>query len=129
MTDLANLVVKLSAETSQYTQSLNQATQTVQKFATDVGNIAGDIAKKLAGAFAVEQFAEYTKNVIEQEAQLGKLAQVVGTTTEALSQLQRGARLVGVEDFTTPIERFSKALGQVSEGGAAEFGASLKAIG
>lgn len=129
MTDLATLVVKLEAETSQYRRELQNATGQIQKFSTDVGGFAGDIAKKLAGAFAFEQLAEFTKGIIEQEAALGKLAQVVGTSVESLSQLQGAAKISGIDDITISIERFSKSLGQSSIGAVPAFTQALKDVG
>lgn len=117
---LGQLVVSLSAETAQFTSAMDKAAfqsekrmAAIRDAASKAGAIIGTALVAGAAGFAVAM-----KSVIDNADEVGKAAQKLGMTTEALSSLQYAADLSGVsaESLSTGVLRLSKA---ASEGNKA----------
>lgn len=116
MTDLASLVVKLEAETSQYTAAVQQASAQMSSFADDVGSSIADIAKNLLALDALKKVFDFTDSIVKSMANFEELSHAVGVTTESLSQLSFAAKLEGVDDISMSLERLSRSAGSVETG-------------
>lgn len=127
MTDLAKLVVKLEAQTAEFSKQLEKAQGQLKKFNKESSVSAANIAKGLAtaAAAAAASLAYAAKQVINTQDHLSKLSQSLGISTEALSQLGYAADLSG-----TNAEEFEKALGKLSKNAfaAARDGGTLTKV-
>lgn len=116
MPDLAALVVKLSAETSQYSAAITKATEQMGGFADKVGDSVRDVAKDLLGLEALKKVFDFTENIVKTLASFDQLAHAVGATTEALSQLSFAGKLSGIDDIAVPLEKLAHSVGEVATG-------------
>lgn len=131
MATLGELVVSLSANTAQFTSAMDKAAylsqkrmDSIVKAASAAGQMMGTAMVAGAGAFAVA-----ITRAINAADELGKSAQKLGMTTEALSGLQYAAELSGLsnEDLSTSINKLNKS---IAEGNPAfeAMGISLKDV-
>lgn len=120
MTDLAKLVVRLEAQTAQYQANLEKAQRQLDKFRRTSEVSLGSIGKGLAGALAAAAGTMATLGVASIKAQddLGDLAERIGVSTEALSELQFAAQLSGsdAETLNATITKFSRTIGEAAAG-------------
>lgn len=116
MADLADLVVRLSAETSQYTAAIQKATEQIGSFADKVGDSIRDVAKDLLGLEALKEAFDFTESIVKSIASFDQLSHSVGVTTETLSQLSFAGKLSGVDDITASLEHLARSAGQALEG-------------
>ena len=127
MTDLAKLVVKLEAQTAEFSKQLEKAQGQLKKFNKESSVSAASIAKGLAtaAAAAAAALAYVGKQVINTQDHLSKMSQSLGMSTESLSQLSYAADLSG-----TSAEEFEKALGKLSKNAfaAARDGGTLTKV-
>jgi len=114
--DLAELVVTLKTEFSEYTAGLRQATQQIQSFSSDVGSAISDIAKNLAGLYALKEAFTFGEQIVSAAAQFDVLSRSVGISADALSQFAYAAKLQGVDDIAVPLENLARSAGSVAEG-------------
>lgn len=127
-TDLATLVVKLEAETAKYQKQLDDAIGQLKKFNKDTNDTVNEIAKTLAELFALKEIGEFVANLAEADDQLGKFAQSIGVSTEALSELTYAAKASGVQDFDKDLEHLARTASEAAVGNNAAS-ASFKSIG
>ncbi|MBA3562899.1 MAG: hypothetical protein H0W33_02605 [Gammaproteobacteria bacterium] len=111
MTDLAKLVVRLEAETAQYSQELDRAKRRLAVFDKQSSEMARRIGRGIgiALAGAVAGFAAMSIKAIRSADDLSKLGRSLGISTESLSQLQFAAGLSGTE-----IEGLSKGIARLA---------------
>ncbi len=118
MTDLAELVVKLRAEISDFTSNITKATNDIKGFATNVGDSIAFIAKSFAALYAIKEVFSFGEKLIESAASFNELSHAVGLSTEALSAFSYAAKLQGIDDITGSLEKLAKSAGNVAEGNA-----------
>jgi hypothetical protein len=113
MSQLGKLVVNLTAETVQFNSAMDKAASIAQKRMETMSRhakIAGAAigAALVAGATA---FALKMNQIVEEADKMGKVAQSLGVTTEALSKLKYAADLSGVsfEELQSSINRLNRA--------------------
>jgi hypothetical protein len=131
LTDLATLVVRLEAETSQYQAHLASATKQLQGFQTSVAEFAEDIAKKFAAAFTVDKVAEFIENAIESAAALERLSQESGVVVEELSALaavfaQSG---VGPDEMASSLKKLNQAISDAAGSATSKAAFAFQALG
>lgn len=118
MAGLGDLVVRLSAETAQFTQALDKATyQTQRNFQTMQSS-----AKTLAGALGLylsaDLFVGFVKGQIDVQDALFKTSQKIGISVEDLSKLSYAAKLADVDakQLQTGLVKLSKGMVEASNG-------------
>lgn len=131
MTDLATLVVKLEAETSQYQAQLSSATKQLQGFQTSVAEFAEDLVKKFAAAFTVDAVAEFIANAIESAAALERLSKESGVAVEELSALaavfaQSG---VGQDEMASSLKKLNQAISDAAGNASSKAAFAFQALG
>jgi len=142
---LGSMVLELGADYARFEQGLNRAAYVAQQSAermqktmqsaidgisTSLGNIAGS----LVAAFSVDHLVEFGKRAIDAADEVGKMAQKVGVSVEALSALQLQAKLSNVanEELQTGLSKLAKTAADAAGGGKqqaavfAAMGVSLK---
>ena len=116
MADLAALTVKLTAEISEYSASVQKATDQIVHFSETVGDSIRDVAKDLLGLEALKQVFDFTDNIIKSMASFDELSHSVGATTETLSQLSFAGKLTGVDDIGAALEKMARSVGAAETG-------------
>jgi hypothetical protein len=114
--DLASLIVRLEAETSQYSAAIQKATDQISGFADTVGSSVADVAKNLLGLEALKQVFDFSDNIVKTMASFDLLSHAVGATTETLSQLSFAGKLTGVDDIGAALEKMARSVGQAEIG-------------
>lgn len=130
--DLAKLVVKLEAQTSQYQAELEKAKRQLGKFDSDVSKIAGKIGKSIGVAIAgaATGIAFAVKQSLDAADELGNLSEKVGVSVEALSKLQYAAKLsdVSAEQLQVGLLKLSKSAVEAANG-TGDASAAFSALG
>lgn len=130
--DLAKLVVKLEAQTSQYQAELEKAKRQLGKFDSDVSKIAGKIGKRIGVAIAgaATGIAFAVKQSLDAADELGNLSEKVGVSVEALSKLQYAAKLsdVSAEQLQVGLLKLSKSAVEAANG-TGDASAAFSALG
>lgn len=120
MTDLAKLVVKLEAQTAQYSDALDRATKRLNKFDNEAKISAKSIAKGVGAAVvgAALGFAAMTREAINTADKMGEMAEASGVAVESLSQLQHAAKLGGTsfDQLYVGLTKLSKAAVESARG-------------
>lgn len=125
MADLAKLVVKLEAQSSQLTKELQSATRKIDTFEKGVKSAVGRVksafggfAEGFAGAFSIGAITSFAKATIDMADEVNRASQVVGLSTEAFSGLQYAAKQAGVESatFQTSLTKLSKTAVDAADG-------------
>lgn len=91
MTDLAKLVVRLEAQTAQFSAQLDAANRKLNGFEGNVRGLLG----KVAGAFAGFQLLSFGKQVIDAGDRLNDMSKIMGESVENLSRLEYAANQSG----------------------------------
>ena len=89
---LANLVVRMSADTADITTKISRAEHQFSRFKTNVTRILGTIGVGIGAAV----FTRMIKGALDAQDQLSKLSQKVGVSVESLVGLKHAADLSGV---------------------------------
>lgn len=131
MTDLATLVVRLEAETSQYQTQLAAATKQLQAFQSDVSAFANDVVGKFAAAFTVDKIAEFIEGSIESAAALEKLSQESGIAVEQLSALQAvfAQSGVGQDEMASSLKKLNQAVSDAAGNSSSKAAFAFQALG
>lgn len=131
MTDLARLVVKLEAETSQYQQQLAAATKQLEGFQNSVTDFAEDLVKKFAAAFTVDKIVEFVAGAIESAAALEKLSQESGVAVEELSALQAvfAQSGVGQDEMASSLKKLNQAISEAAGNPTSKAAFAFQALG
>lgn len=127
MADLGSLVVKLSAETSEFRADLGRTARLLDRHANDMKTSLQQVATVAKTAFAVAIGAasvgalrDFIDRTIEATAALQQLSEQTGASTTALSGLAPVATISGtaMETIGTNLSKLSKALAGVDDEGA-----------
>lgn len=114
MAQVSGIEVKFTGDTSGLEKSVKRAEGVVSSFAK--GTLAG-----LAGALSVGMFVQAGRAALNFADDIGKMAQKVGMSTEALSKLTYAAKLsdVSMQELQVGVQMLSKNMEAGSEGLAA----------
>jgi lambda family phage tail tape measure protein len=93
---LGSLVVSLTAETAQFTASLDRASYNAQKNFKSITSFAKTAAGALAALYGASSLTNFIKTQIDLADATGKMAQKVGISVEELSKLEYAAKLADV---------------------------------
>jgi len=120
MAALGKLVVRLSAEVTEFTSAMNKAAYVAQSRMDAIARVTKVAAAAMATAMvvAVGAITIQLRKMIDQADEIGKTAQKVGVTTTALQELQYAAELSGVssEELTASLAKLAR---QAAEGNKA----------
>jgi hypothetical protein len=99
-------------------QHANAIKRSIQSAADGVSDGLKDIAGKVVAALAVERLIEFGAKSIEMADQVGKAAQKVGVSVEAMSALQVQARLsnVATDQLTGSMEKLARNSAEAAAG-------------
>lgn len=130
MATIGRLVAKISADTSDLKQGLNEATNATSRAASDIT----DQVKNIAGAFgaylSADLFLGFVKGSIDAAAQIGKLSQQTGIAVESLSALNYAASLNGasIQDLDGALKGLANKMMEATTG-SGEAADVFKALG
>lgn len=143
--DIEKLVLSIEANTRQLERSMKKVEKSVgdsmqksstytKKFNTSLAASQRHMAtflKTMAGAVAVGSFAQLpgvVADLVSQTADIGKVADKVGLTTQSLQELRFAAELTGLSagQLDTGMQRFARRLAEAANG-SGELLAILKA--
>jgi hypothetical protein len=127
LSSVAKVILTAEDRTSPAFQSVENAVDGLHSKVT--GFISGGLAA-LGAALSIDSFGQMLHGVIETQAHLQDLADKVGTTVSALSQLAPAAKLSGtaMDDVAAFSAKFSKTLASIVEGNE-KATAAFKAFG
>ena len=116
MAQVSGIEVKFSADTAQFERGVALAETRLTKFSSLAKT--GMVALGAAGASAATGIALATKAAINHADEIGKMAQKVGMTTEALSRLEYAARLsdVSLSELQIGLGQLAKNMEAGSDG-------------
>jgi HAMP domain-containing protein len=109
----STVTVDFNANLTRFSSSIDKATNDLNKFQANTARIAGNIKSAFAilgTGFAVAGLTNAIRDVAEFADEMGKAAQKVGTTTEALSGLKYAGDLADVafEQLQTGLAKLAK---------------------
>ena len=115
---LGSLVVSLTAETAQFTASLDRASYTAQKNFQNISSFAKTAAGSIAALYGASSLVGFIKDQIDAADAAGKMAQKVGISVEELSKLQYAAKLADVDtqQLQTGLVKLSKGMVEAANG-------------
>jgi hypothetical protein len=125
---LSELLVKLTAETSQYNASIQHASKQIKTFADDTSSALDTVKgafEALGVGLSVAAIEEFTKALVNSNAEFINLSASTGIAIEALSQLQKAAQVEGVDNLAGGLARLEKAMGAAQQGSAVAQAAFL----
>lgn len=94
-TDLAKLVVRLEAQSSQLLTELEKANNRIDRFASKTGKTLQKWSNGLIAAFSARAIFQFSNDVLKAQAGLADMAQKTGVTVEELSALGYAAQQSG----------------------------------
>lgn len=130
------LNIILSARDKEFTKAMERNQRRVERFANQSNkslsktsknfSALGAAAKKFLPALGAAVVIDQVRRITTEMDEIGKKADQIGLTTDALQELRFVAEGAGVsqEKFTSSMERFSKRLGEAEMG----TGAAKKAL-
>lgn len=118
MAGLGDLVVRLSAETAQFTQALDKATYQTQRNFQTMQTSAKTLAGALGLYLSADLFVGFVKSQIDVQDALFKTSQKIGISVEDLSKLSYAAKLADVDSkqLQTGLVKLSKGMVEASNG-------------
>lgn len=130
MAALSNLIVSLTAETAQFTASMNRAASQSQRNFDQIKGAAKVATGALAGFFAIQNIQGFIKGQLDAADAIAKVADKTGLTVEAFSKLQNAADLAGVSssDLENGLVKLTQAIGKNDEDGK-KFNETLARLG
>lgn len=133
MASAGSLIFELAADVAHLRQDMAKANDTIVSSLKGIQSAVTGIAAMQGAQYAMQfakAFADGIKSAIDQADALGKLAQRIGTTTEALSALTYAGEFAGVstDDLTAAFKGLNKALLEARDP-ASDSAAAFKALG
>ena len=130
MAGLGDLVVRLSAETAQFTQALDKATYQTQKNFQTMQNSAKGLAGALGAYLSADAFAGFIKAQIDAMDAFNDMAERTGVAVEELSKLSYAAKLsdVTIEQLQMGLTKLNKGISETANG-TGEVSKSFSAMG
>jgi hypothetical protein len=135
-TDFQKLNIILAARDREFTRAMERNTRRVERFANKSNRhlsrvsskfaLLGSAAKRLLPALAAGAVVAQVKRIVGSLDDIGKTADKIGLTTDALQELRAAAESAGVAQgsLDSSLERFSKRIGEAVLG----TGAAKKAL-
>jgi hypothetical protein len=123
-TDLAKLVVRLEAQSSQLLSELEKSNRQIQRFASDTQKTLRKWSGDLVGFFSARAIAQFSSDVLKAQGDLVGMAERAGDSVEAISRLGYAA-----DQSESNLDTLAKGLGALSDRAAeaAEKGGSSAA--
>jgi hypothetical protein len=133
MASAGSLIFELAADVSRLRTDMGKAQGEIMEALKSIRESSAAEALMTGAEYAKEfarGFAEKIQQAIEQGDALGKLAQRIGTSTEALSALTYAGKFAGVstDDLTTAFKGLNKALLEARDP-ASNSASALQALG
>ena len=130
MAGLGDLVVRLSAETAQFTQALDKASYNAQKNFKSMQNSAKGLAGALATYLSADAFAGFIKSQINAMDAFNDMSERTGVAVEELSKLSYAAKLsdVTIEQLQMGLTKLNKGIAETANG-TGEVSKSFSAMG
>jgi hypothetical protein len=118
MAGLGDLVVRLSAETAQFTQALDKATYQTQKNFQTMQSSAKTLAGALGVYLSADAFAGFIKGQINAMDALNDMSERTGVAVEELSKLSYAAKLsdVTIEQLQGGLTKLNKGIAETANG-------------
>jgi len=126
------LRVNLSADSAQFTSGLKDAEGGLAKFGAVIGKAIGTVAAFGAAAVAAgAAIAVGIKRSIDSADKFDEVAEKIGISVSALSELQYAARITGVsfEGLQTGVVRLTRAMSDIAKGAESDAAKAFKALG
>lgn len=116
--DLAKLVVRLEAQSSQFLTELEKANRKLDRFESNTAKTLRRWTAGLVAAFSVKAAAGFTSEIIKAEASLGDMAQRAGASVETISRLGYAAEQSSssVEGLAAGFKGLSKSASAAADG-------------
>lgn len=119
-TTIGKLSVQLTANTAGFQRAMGRAGKTMAAIGKQAARVGAAVAAVGAAGLAAAAggLAALTRKGLESGDALGKNADRLGITTEALAGLQHGAELAGVsqDQLTKSLQRYNRSVGEALEG-------------
>lgn len=133
MASAGSLIFELAADVAHLRQDMAKANDTITSSLKSIQNSVVGIAAIQGAQFAMSfarAFADQMRAAIDEADALGKLAQRIGTTTEAISALAYAGDFAGVslDDLTTAFKALNKSLLDARDP-LSDSAAAFKALG
>jgi hypothetical protein len=133
MASAGSLIFELAADVAHLRTDMKQANDIMTSSLRGIQNVTNALGIKMGADMAINLGRAFAANIqaaIDKGDQLGKLADRIGTTTEALSGLQYAAQFAGVstDDLTTGFKGLNKALLD-ARNPASDSAAAIRALG
>lgn len=118
MAGLGDLVVRLSAETAQFTQALDKATYQTQKNFQTMQTSAKNLAGALGLYLSADAFSGFIKSQINAMDALNDMSERTGVAVEELSKLSYAAKLsdVTIEQLQGGLTKLNKGIAETANG-------------
>jgi hypothetical protein len=127
-TTLSELLVKLTAETSQYNASITAASKQIKTFADDTSSALDTVKgafEALGVGLSVAAIEDFTQALVKSNAEFVNLSASTGIAVDSLSQLQKAAEVQGIDNLSQGMARLEKAIGAAQQGSSAAQAAFL----
>jgi hypothetical protein len=130
MAGLGDLVVRLSAETAQFTQALDKATYQTQRNFQTMQNSAKGLAGALGAYLSADAFAGFIKAQVDAMDAFNDMAERTGVAVEELSKLSYAAKLsdVTIQQLQMGLTKLNKGISETANG-TGEVSKSFSAMG
>jgi lambda family phage tail tape measure protein len=117
MAGLGDLVVRLSAETAQFTEALNKASYTTQKNMGMISNSVKTAGLAIGSYLSADALVAFVRSSIDAQDEIFKMSQKIGIATDELSKLQYAAKLsdVSSQQLQVGLVKLSRGLADAAD--------------
>ncbi len=124
MATTRELIVKLAADTGQFSKAMTAQTATLNKFASTAKAIGGAVA----GLFAVQKVTQFFSGVMDSAEATANMSKDIGASALEVDALSRAFENAGLEAEKIPalMQRLTLGMGELMRGGKAD---AFKALG
>lgn len=134
MADLANLTVKLEAQTAAFERGMNNASKSIarlDKRFSSAQRTAQRFSKIFVGFFAGRAMINMVRNTVKFGDEIAKLSVRLDASAEFLTEMKYAAESsgVGFNTFATSLQRMERRLGEIAATGKGEALPALKELG